>query len=226
MIFLCVFSIPLAWIMDVFQQWIISLNGGAKSVIGAVIGACMGFDMGGPVNKTASMAANALGADGINGPMCAKIIGGMTPPIGLFIATMIKKNKFTRTELETAKTALPMGLCFITEGVLPFAAADPARFIPSSMAGSAVAGAIAVDVYKRQHPGCHDVPDCSGRTVKGLEAASDRKGCKSRGKGGNAGMNLLNLILSTDFVDVYKRQLGCHVVKYVYKMRRKDLMKK
>ena len=143
MIFLCVFSIPLAWIMDVFQQWIISLNGGAKSVIGAVIGACMGFDMGGPVNKTASMAANALGADGINGPMCAKIIGGMTPPIGLFIATMIKKNKFTRTELETAKTALPMGLCFITEGVLPFAAADPARFIPSSMAGSAVAGAIA-----------------------------------------------------------------------------------
>ena len=93
MIFLCVFSIPLSWIMNVFQQWIISLNGGAKAVIGGVIGACMGFDMGGPVNKTASMAANALGADGINGPMCAKIIGGMTPPIGLFIATLLKKNK-------------------------------------------------------------------------------------------------------------------------------------
>ena len=100
--------------------------------------------MGGPVNKTASMAANALGADGINGPMCAKIIGGMTPPIGLFIATLLKKDKFTKTEIETAKTALPMGLCFITEGVLPFAAADPARFIPASMIGSAVAGAIAV----------------------------------------------------------------------------------
>lgn len=96
MIFLCVFSIPLAWIMDVFQQWIISLNGGAKAVIGGVIGACMGFDMGGPVNKTASMAANALGADGINGPMCAKIIGGMTPPIGLFIATMLKKRSLQR----------------------------------------------------------------------------------------------------------------------------------
>lgn len=144
MIFLCVFSIPLAYIMDVFQQWIISLNGGAKAVIGAVIGACMGFDMGGPVNKTASMAANALGADGIHGPMTAKIIGGMTPPIGIFIATLLAKNKFTKTEKETAKTALPMGLCFITEGVLPFAAADPARFIPSSMLGSAVAGAIAV----------------------------------------------------------------------------------
>lgn len=112
--------------------------------------------MGGPVNKTASMAANALGADGINGPMCAKIIGGMTPPIGLFIATLIKKNKFTKTELETAKTALPMGLCFITEGVLPFAAADPARFIPCSMLGSAVAGAIAVGA------GCESVAGHGG----------------------------------------------------------------
>lgn len=90
------------------------------------------------------MAANALGADGINGPMCAKIIGGMTPPIGLFIATLLKKDKFTKTEIETAKTALPMGLCFITEGVLPFAAADPLHFIPASMIGSAVACAIAV----------------------------------------------------------------------------------
>ncbi len=144
MIFLCVFSIPLSFIMNVFQQWIISLNGGAKAVIGAVIGACMGFDMGGPVNKTASMAANALGADGINGPMCAKIIGGMTPPIGLFIATLLKKNKFTKTEIETAKTALPMGLCFITEGVLPFAAADPLHLVSGQLIGSAVAGAIAV----------------------------------------------------------------------------------
>lgn len=156
MIFLCVFSIPLAYIMDVFQQWIISLNGGAKSVIGGVIGACMGFDMGGPVNKTASMAANALGADGINGPMAAKIIGGMTPPIGIFISTLIAKKKFTKVEIETAKTALPMGLCFITEGVLPFAAADPARFIPSSMLGSAVAGAIAVGV------GCESVAGHGG----------------------------------------------------------------
>jgi PTS system fructose-specific IIC component len=156
MIFLCVFCIPLAWIMNVFQQWIIALNGGAKAVIGAVIGGCMGFDMGGPINKTASMAANALGADGINGPMCAKIIGGMTPPIGLFIATLIKKNKFTQTELETAKTALPMGLCFITEGVLPFAAADPLHFIPCSVLGSAVAGAIAVGA------GCESVAGHGG----------------------------------------------------------------
>ena len=76
--------------------------------------------------------------------MSAKIIGGMTPPTGLFIASLIARNKFTQTDRDTAITALPMGLCFITEGVLPFAAADPLRFIPASMLGSATAGAIAV----------------------------------------------------------------------------------
>lgn len=135
---------PFAYAMTALQQWIMSLNGGSKFIIGAVIGAGMGFDMGGPVNKTASMAANALGADGIYGPMSAKIIGGMTPPVGVFISTLITPKKFSSVEKETAKTAFPMGLCFITEGVLPFAAADPARFIPASMIGSALAGGIAV----------------------------------------------------------------------------------
>lgn len=144
MLFLAVFCIPIAWIMDVFQNWMISLNGGSKAVIGAVIGACMGFDMGGPVNKTASMAANALGADGIYGPMTGKLVGGMTPPIGLWVATRLARKKFSKTELDTANTALPMGLCFITEGVLPFAASDPLRFVPCSMLGAAVAGAITV----------------------------------------------------------------------------------
>lgn len=144
MLFLCVFSRPLALIMDNFKLWIIGLGAGSKFLIGAVIGACMGFDMGGPVNKTASMAANALGADGIYGPMSAKIVGGMTPPIGVFVSSLIAPKKFTATEKETAITAFPMGLCFITEGVLPFAAADPLRFIPASMVGSAVAGGISV----------------------------------------------------------------------------------
>lgn len=135
---------PMAALMTMIQNWMMSLNGGSKFVIGAVIGACMGFDMGGPLNKTASMAANALGADGINGPMSAKIIGGMTPPIGVWISTLIAPKKFSATEKETAKTAMPMGLCFITEGVLPFAAADPARFVPASMLGSGIAGGLAV----------------------------------------------------------------------------------
>lgn len=161
MVFLMVFSPPLAFIMDQFQEWIISLNGGAKAVIGGVIGACMGFDLGGPINKTASLAANALGADGINGPMAAKIIGGMVPPIGAFIATIISKNKFSKAEVETGKAALPMGLCFITEGALPFAAADPLRFIFSSVLGSATAGAIAVGMGSESaagHGGIFVVP--------------------------------------------------------------------
>lgn len=144
MLFLGVFAQPIAYVMDVFKVWIMSLGSGSKFLIGAVIGACMGFDMGGPVNKTASMAANALGADGIFGPMSAKIVGGMTPPIGLFIASLIAPKKFSKVERETAITAFPMGLAFITEGVLPFAAADPLRFIPASMLGSAVAGGLAV----------------------------------------------------------------------------------
>lgn len=143
-LFLGVFSMPLSYVMDAFQGWIISLNGGAKSVIGAVIGACMGFDLGGPINKTASLAANAMGADGVFGPMAAKIVGGMTPPIGMFLAYMMARKKYDTVEKETAKAALPMGLCFITEGVIPFAARDPLRVIPCTMAGSAVAGAIAV----------------------------------------------------------------------------------
>lgn len=144
MLFLCVLSQPIAFIMSTLQAWIASLNGGSKALIGAVIGLCMGFDMGGPINKTASMAANGLAADGVFGPMSAKIIGGMTPPCGAFVASLLAKKKFTQTERDTAITAFPMGLCFITEGVLPFAAADPVRFIPASMIGSGVAGAIAV----------------------------------------------------------------------------------
>ncbi|MFD1484505.1 PTS fructose transporter subunit IIC [Lacticaseibacillus baoqingensis] len=151
MLFVVFLSKPLAFIMTAFQNWIISLNGGSKAIMGGVIGACMGFDLGGPLNKTASLAANALGADGILAPWAAKIIGGMTPPIGAFIAVMLAKKKFSKELQETAKTALPMGLCFITEGSLPFAAADPIQFIVSSVCGSATAGALALGM------GCESV---------------------------------------------------------------------
>ena len=139
---------PVSTVMIAFQAWIQSLASGSLFVVGAVIGACMGFDMGGPVNKTASMAANALYADmpdTIGGyAETAKIIGGMTPGIGVGIASIIAPKKFTRAQKDTAYTAIPMGLCFITEGVLPFAADDPLRFIPSSMVGSAIASGLAM----------------------------------------------------------------------------------
>lgn len=144
MAFLLVISKPIIWFTEFLTVWMMSLNGGSKFIMGAVIGACMGFDMGGPVNKTASAVANGLGTEGVYGPMSAKIVGGMTPPLGIGLAALMVPKKFTKTEVETAKAAVPMGLAFITEGVLPFAAADPLRVIPATMVGSAIAGGLSV----------------------------------------------------------------------------------
>jgi PTS system fructose-specific IIC component len=141
---------PLSALMLAFQHWIEGLSGSSLFVAGAVIGACMGFDMGGPVNKTASMAANALFADNeANGGIgacaeTAKILGGMTPAVGVGIAALIAPKKFTQQQKDAAYTCIPMGLCFITEGVLPFVAEDAARVVPASMIGSALAGGLAM----------------------------------------------------------------------------------
>lgn len=139
---------PLSALMIAFQGWIEGLAEGSLFVVGAVIGACMGFDMGGPVNKTASMAANALYADmpdGIGGyAETAKIIGGMTPAIGVGLAAIIAPKKFSRQQKDAAYTCIPMGLCFITEGVLPFVAEDPLRVVPTCMIGSAIASGLAM----------------------------------------------------------------------------------
>lgn len=147
-VFFGVLMRPISAVMMAFQAWIEGLAEGSLFVVGAVIGACMGFDMGGPVNKTASMAANALYADmpdGIGGcAESAKIIGGMTPAIGVGLAAIIAPKKFTRQQKDAAYTCIPMGLCFITEGVLPFVAEDPLRVVPTSMIGSAVASGLAM----------------------------------------------------------------------------------
>lgn len=144
---------PMALAMDAMQAWITSLSSGSLFIIGAVIGACMGFDMGGPINKTASMAANGLFADQPDGigsaAESAKIVGGMTPPLGIGIATLIAPKKFTREQRDAGISCIPMGLCFITEGVLPFAADDPLRVIPSTMIGSAIASGMVMAL------GCH-----------------------------------------------------------------------
>lgn len=147
-VFFGIFMRPIASLMIAFQNWIMGLSEGSLFIVGAVIGACMGFDMGGPINKTASMAANALYADmpdGIGGcAETAKIIGGMTPAIGIGLSAIIAPRKFTRQQKDAAYTCIPMGLCFITEGVLPFVAEDPLRVIPSSMIGSAIASGLAM----------------------------------------------------------------------------------
>ena len=154
-LFFMILCRPMALAMEAIQAWIQGLSSGSLFIIGAVIGACMGFDMGGPINKTASMAANALFADDVSGTgigssaESAKIIGGMTPPLGIGLATIFAKKKFTEAQRNAGYTCIPMGLCFITEGVLPFAAEDPLRVIPSSMIGSAIAGGMVMAL------GCH-----------------------------------------------------------------------
>ena len=137
-VFFGVFMRPISYAMLAFQHWIEGLASGSLFVVGAVIGACLGFDMGGPVGKTASMAANAMYADMPDG------IGGMTPAIGVGLAALIAPKKFTQQQKDAAYTCIPMGLCFITEGVLPFVAEDPLRIIPSSMIGSAIASGLAM----------------------------------------------------------------------------------
>ena len=157
-IFFGILMRPIAIVMLAFQHWIESLAGSSLFVVGAVIGACLGFDMGGPVNKTACMAANAMYADmpdGIGGlAETAKIIGGMTPAIGIGLSALIAPKKFTGQQKNTAYTCIPMGLCFITEGVLPFVAEDPLRVIPASMIGSAIAGGLAM-VWSVSTPATH-----------------------------------------------------------------------
>jgi PTS system fructose-specific IIC component len=135
---------PLAALQDMVLNWLKSMQGGSKFILGSIIGGMMGFDLGGPINKTASFFCNGLLAEGVYGPTACKIIGGMTPPLGVALSVFIAKNRYTKQEWDAAKAALPLGLCFITEGVLPFAASDPLRVIPACCIGSAVSSGLAL----------------------------------------------------------------------------------
>ncbi|MEN8907524.1 MAG: fructose-specific PTS transporter subunit EIIC [Clostridiales bacterium] len=135
---------PIKILMDGLSSWLKSLGAGNAIFLGIILGAMMAFDMGGPINKTAYTFAVGLIAQDIYGPMAAVMAAGMTPPLGIWLATMISRNKFTIEEREAGKAAGVLGICFITEGAIPFAASDPLRVIPSLIAGSSVAGALSM----------------------------------------------------------------------------------
>nr|WP_321526883.1 fructose-specific PTS transporter subunit EIIC [uncultured Cohaesibacter sp.] len=113
-------------------------------LLGLVLGAMMAFDMGGPVNKAAYAFSVGLLTSDTFAPMAATMAAGMTPPLGLALATFIAKNRFTEEEREAGKAAFVLGLSFITEGAIPYAAKDPLRVIPSIMVGSALTGALSM----------------------------------------------------------------------------------
>ncbi len=148
LLMLMVLGAPMTAINQAITDFLNGLSGGSAIVLGLLLGTMMAFDMGGPVNKAAyafgtATLANLAAGEG-SAVMAAVMAGGMVPPLGIGIATLIFKKKFNEDEQEAGKAALVLGASFITEGAIPFAAADPARVLPSIMAGGAVAGALSM----------------------------------------------------------------------------------
>lgn len=135
---------PVSWINKEIADWLTGLGTGNAVLLGVVLGLMMSFDMGGPINKAAYVFGTGLLASGVYEPMAAIMAAGMVPPLAIAIATTIFKNKFSDQDRDAGKACYVMGLSFITEGAIPFAAADPLRVIPSVMAGSAIAGALSM----------------------------------------------------------------------------------
>lgn len=135
---------PISALMRFLTDWLNSLGTTNGILFGALIGCFMAFDMGGPLNKAVVTFAMGMMADGVYEPIAACMVAGMTPPLGIALATLLFRNKFTQKEREAGMSCWIMGASFITEGAIPFAVANPIRIIPSLMAGSAVASAISI----------------------------------------------------------------------------------
>jgi fructose PTS system EIIBC or EIIC component len=135
---------PVSWLQDRLTSALKDLQGSNAAVLGAVLGMMMAFDMGGPLNKVAYAFAVGLIDTGVTGPMAAVMAAGMTPPLGLALATLLFPRWWLPEEREAGKPAWVLGLSFITEGAIPFAAREPLRVIPALVVGSATAGAISL----------------------------------------------------------------------------------
>ena len=139
-------NIPMAAINTGLNEFLSSLSGSSAVLLGLLVGGMMAVDMGGPVNKAAYVFATGTLAESVASGgsivMAAVMAAGMVPPLAVFVATVLFKDKFTQEERDSGLTNIVMGLSFITEGAIPFGAADPARAIPSFIAGSALTGAL------------------------------------------------------------------------------------
>ena len=139
-------NIPMAAINTGLNNFLSSLSGSSAVLLGLLVGGMMAVDMGGPVNKAAYVFATGTLAESVASGgsivMAAVMAAGMVPPLAVFVATVLFKDKFTQEERDSGLTNIVMGLSFITEGAIPFGAADPARAIPSFIAGSALTGAL------------------------------------------------------------------------------------
>src|SRR5512136_123127 len=135
---------PMKVVNDAMTNWLKGMQTGSAIALGLILGAMMAFDMGGPGNKAAYAFSVGLLSSGVFQPMAAVMAAGMTPPLGLALAAFLFKNRFTAEEQEASSAAAVLGISFITEGAIPFAARDPLRTIPSLMVGSAVTGTLSM----------------------------------------------------------------------------------
>ncbi|MBT2831334.1 PTS transporter subunit EIIA [Staphylococcus coagulans] len=142
-IFIFVIGAPIASVFSALTVWLKGMQGANIVILAMIIGAMIAFDMGGPVNKVAFLFGSALIAEGNYSVMGMVAVAVCTPPIGLGLATFIKKSKFNQNEIEMGKASFTMGLFGITEGAIPFAAQDPLRVIPANMVGAMIASVIA-----------------------------------------------------------------------------------
>jgi len=149
-----VLGLPLASLMTALQNGLTSMSGGGSAVLlGVILGLMMCFDLGGPVNKAAYLFGTAgLSAAGASNTapyeiMATVMAAGMVPPLAMSAATFLRSRLFTKAEVENGRSAWLLGLSFITEGAIPFAAADPLRIIPPSMVGGAVTGALSMVMH-------------------------------------------------------------------------------
>ncbi|MGS0580321.1 PTS fructose transporter subunit IIC [Xanthomonas oryzae pv. oryzicola] len=139
-----VFGQPVADLLAWLTAWLRGMQGSSALLLGLLLGGMMAFDMGGPVNKAAYAFSTGLIASQVYTPMAAAMVAGMTPPLGIALATWVFRNRFTAEERGSATAAGVLGLAFVTEGAIPYAARDPLRTIPALVMGSAVAGAISM----------------------------------------------------------------------------------
>ena len=146
-----VFNPPASWLNHLLLNGLNGLSGSNIMLLGLVIGAMMAIDMGGPFNKAAYVFATAALTEGNAAPITAAMVGGMIPPLAIATAMLIFRKKFTKEQRGSIVPNYVMGASFITEGAIPFAAADPIRVIPSMMVGSGVGGAIALALGSRIH---------------------------------------------------------------------------
>lgn len=152
---------PVAEALAALTAWLRGMQGSSALLLGLLLGGMMAFDMGGPVNKAAYAFSTGLLASEVYSPMAAAMVGGMTAPLGVALATRLFADRFTAEEREAGSAAGVLGLAFVTEGAIPFAARDPLRVIPSLVLGSAVAGAISMVVgaeLKVPHGGVFVLP--------------------------------------------------------------------